>query len=321
MEVGATVTHADCASADGVGMAPHSWSQVDPIKFMVRQGPNYSKHKRKDRSTGGSFYELRAMDWYKASHKVDGVAKLAAATALPEAQFSHPSVPSLLVVNVQLPTESPDLFKSGKKLDGPTLHAVFYFTLKEETAKALEDLESATPSVRLLAEYFRRAESEPAMRTRFKAIAVVNNQDVINMARLISPFNGKPVLITESGSLMRGSRTPTAAAAAIAGEEGGAAESVPVVGSNGGSSNGGGGGGGGGNSFGPGEFLELDVHVRKWNFMARKGLNKLTPKFGLINVSVAFLIEGREDAELPEQILGCATVNCFDISKARDISA
>lgn len=105
MEVGATVTHAECASADGVGMPPHSWSQVDPSKFMVRQGPNYSKHKRKDRSTGGSFYELRAMDWYKAGQKVDGVAKLAAATALPEAKFSHPSVPSLLVVNVQLPTE------------------------------------------------------------------------------------------------------------------------------------------------------------------------------------------------------------------------
>lgn len=51
-------------------------------------------------------------------------------------------------------SQSPDLFKSGK-LDGPTLHAVFYFTLKEETAKALQDLGSAEPSVRLLAEYFR----------------------------------------------------------------------------------------------------------------------------------------------------------------------
>lgn len=105
MEVGATVPQTDCPSADGTGMPPHSWSQVDPSKFMVRQGPNYSKHKRKDRNAGGSCYELRAMDWYKASQKVNGVAKLAAAAALPEAKFSHPSVPSLLVVNVQLPTE------------------------------------------------------------------------------------------------------------------------------------------------------------------------------------------------------------------------
>lgn len=55
---------------------------------------------------------------------------------------------------VVLLLQSPDLFKSGK-LDGPTLHAVFYFTLKEEAAKALQDLGSAEPSVRLLAEYFR----------------------------------------------------------------------------------------------------------------------------------------------------------------------
>lgn len=67
------------------------------------------------------------------------------------------------------------------------------------------------------------------MRSRFKAIAVVNNQDVINMARLISPFNGKPVLITESGSLVRGTRKPSPAEAAAG--EGSAADGTPVVGS------------------------------------------------------------------------------------------
>ncbi len=105
MEVGATVTRTDCASADGVGMPPHSWSPVDPAKFQVRQGPNYAKNKRKARNAGGTFYQLQAMDWYRAGRKVDGVAGLASAAALPEAKFSHPSVPSLLVVNVQLPTE------------------------------------------------------------------------------------------------------------------------------------------------------------------------------------------------------------------------
>lgn len=72
------------------------------------------------------------------------------------------------------------------------------------------------------------------MRSRFKAIAVVNNQEKLNMARLISPFNGKPVLITESGSLERGTRKPSAAAeaaeSAAAGEgEGGPADDTPVV--------------------------------------------------------------------------------------------
>lgn len=142
------------------------------------------------------------------------------------------------------------------------------------------------------------------MRSRFKAIAVVNNQEVINMARLITPFNGKPVLITESGSLTRGARTPGAG-----GQGGGTPDPVPGPGGSEGAadsaSNGGGGSDGGGsssgssnNSFSADDFLELDIHVRRWNFMARKGLNKLSSKFGVINVSVAFLVEGREDAEV-----------------------
>ncbi|CAM9692877.1 unnamed protein product, partial [Sphacelaria rigidula] len=92
----------------------------------------------------------------------------------------------------------------------------------------------------------RRAETEPAVRKRFKALAVVNNLDAIKMQRLVGPFNGKPVLITESGSL----------------------------------------------------FLEMDVNVRQWSFLARKGLHKLEPKFGLMNISVGFLIEGRQDDEV-----------------------
>lgn len=104
MEVGATVAQVDCPSADGTGMPPHSWSQVGAEKFLVRRGPNYSKNKVKSPSSG-SFYELRAMDWYKGTSKVDGVATRLAAAGLPEAEFSHPYVPSLLVVNVQLPLE------------------------------------------------------------------------------------------------------------------------------------------------------------------------------------------------------------------------
>lgn len=91
----------DCSGADGTGMPPHSWSRLGAEKFLVRQGPNYVKNKRKGNSAG-SFYELQGVDWYRAGRKVDEVAKL---VDLPEPEFSHPAVPSLLVVNVQLPLE------------------------------------------------------------------------------------------------------------------------------------------------------------------------------------------------------------------------
>lgn len=52
-------------------------------------------------------------------------------------------------------TQGPSMLKKGSTQDGPTVHAVFYFSLREETARALDNLHSADPSVRLLAEYFR----------------------------------------------------------------------------------------------------------------------------------------------------------------------
>lgn len=102
MEAGAAVPQTECdAATDGTGMPPHSWSRVAAEKFLVRKGPNYVSNKRKDRSAG-SFFELSRMDWYKAAQKVDGVGNL---VELPKAEFGHSSVPSLLVVNVQLPLE------------------------------------------------------------------------------------------------------------------------------------------------------------------------------------------------------------------------
>lgn len=51
-----------------------------------------------------------------------------------------------------------------------------------------------------------RAESDSAVRKRFKALGIVNNLDVANLNPLMEPFNGKPVLTTKSGSLERGIR-------------------------------------------------------------------------------------------------------------------
>ena len=126
------------------------------------------------------------------------------------------------------------------------------------------------------------------MRKRFKALAFVNNLDQGGMRRLLSPVNGKPILITESGSLLRGTRRTSNA--------GGQGEFAPPMRGE----TKGDGGNWGGSSFATEEFLEFDIHVRKWNYMARKGLNKLIHKFNTLNVSIAFLVEGRDDSEVSE---------------------
>lgn len=105
MEAGATVPRANTHISDAVdneeSMPSHSWSTVKAETFAVRQGPNYAFHKNKGSSVE-SLYELRGVDLFKAKLKVDGVAE---SLDLPVAEFGHPTVPSLLVVNVQLPLE------------------------------------------------------------------------------------------------------------------------------------------------------------------------------------------------------------------------
>ncbi|CAM9977296.1 unnamed protein product, partial [Phaeothamnion confervicola] len=57
------------------------------------------------------------------------------------------------------------------------------------------------------------------------------------------------------------------------------------------------------------DCFEVDVNVRHWCYLARKGLHLLRPKFRAMALSVAFVIEGRDDdGSLPEQVLGCCAL-------------
>jgi hypothetical protein len=47
----------------------------------------------------------------------------------------------------------------------------------------------------------RRAPSEPEFRGRFKVIGIVKNLEALDLPGFISTYNGKPVLITRSGTL------------------------------------------------------------------------------------------------------------------------
>lgn len=131
----------------------------------------------------------------------------------------------------------------------------------------------------------------------------MNNLDVVNMRRLIGPFNGKPVLITESGSIFRGSRAAGGSGLRSSDSGGVGLRS----GSDGDASQAendardfvrGGHGAPGGAHFAADEFLELDINVRQWSFLARKVLQKIEPRFGMLNASIAFLVEGRQDNEV-----------------------
>ena len=60
-----------------------------------------------------------------------------------------------------------------------------------------------TAATSLFMKWCKTADFDSAMRSRFKCMALVRNLDAHNLA-WIKPYNGKPVLITESGTFRRG---------------------------------------------------------------------------------------------------------------------
>lgn len=56
-------------------------------------------------------------------------------------------------------------------------------------------------------------------------------------------------------------------------------------------------------------YIEKDIHVYKFAYMAKQCIHYLSSRCGQMNMQIGFVIEGREDNELPEALLGCVQVN------------
>lgn len=196
----------------------------------------------------------------------------------------HPDLPSLFIVNTQLPDGEPAMFNAAD--DGPSRSAIFIFALKPETVETLlsssismanNDIKGRTattskplpPALSLLCEYVKRAPTDADFRGRFKVIASCKNMETLNLPGFITNYNGKPVLITKSGTLHQG--------------EG---------------------------------YMEMDINVNRFSYVAKKGLNYLKTRFQSMTFDVGFVIEGRVDEELPEQMLGAAKLHRLDYNKA-----
>jgi len=111
-------------------------------------------------------------------------------------------IPPMIIVSCGMPSEEPSLF--GNEPDGPSFMAIFYFVIGEECLKELKaGIETASPAVKLLEEWCRRGESEPAFRGRFKAMCILDDIEKLGLPMPIPSYNGKPVLINKSGKFFR----------------------------------------------------------------------------------------------------------------------
>ena len=62
---------------------------------------------------------------------------------------------------------------------------------------------------------------------------------------------------------------------------------------------------------------ECDVNVHEFPFMVKSSLAAMRSKIRAAQLRAAFVVQGEADDELPERLLGCASVSGLDLDAAK----
>jgi len=191
------------APTESIQVQPHSYVQTDSSLFNLRIGPNYKRNKQKAPSAP-ALYDLYSMDFLYDSTALKNVSdkfKIPSIPGITDVSTGHAHIPPMLVINTWLPGEEPSVF--AKNTDGDTYSIPMVFVLSKDTLEQLKDIDTASPGVKLLSEWCRRAESEPDFKGRFKCMGQIEDIESTSIPKFIHGYNGKPALVTKSGTFTR----------------------------------------------------------------------------------------------------------------------
>lgn len=110
-------------------------------------------------------------------------------------------IPDVLVVHFMLPYDTPNVF--GQKDDGSGGECVYYLRPSQTFLDEISGRVPASPATLLFAKWCAECRTDEKMRSRFKCMALVRDINKHSLGMLKS-YNGKPVLITESGRVRQG---------------------------------------------------------------------------------------------------------------------
>lgn len=165
------------APTNSVEVKPHTYANTDASTFQLRVGPNYKKNKQKAPS-GRALYDLISMDFFYADAPLKNTSDKFAIPSIPgvtDVSTGHAHIPPMLIVNTWLPGEEPSMFAKNAADGGETYSIPMIFALSKDTLEQLKDIDTASPGVKLLSEWCKRAENEPDFRGRFKCMGMIEN--------------------------------------------------------------------------------------------------------------------------------------------------
>jgi len=196
-----------------------SWMPVPGSTFNLRVGPNYSYNKKKAPS-GSSLYEVVACRAFKSSQRTP-LTTMVDNMPLPyEELFPDGCVPDIfderiphfIILVFELPYKSPNILYP--KTDGKGGEIIFYLRptkrfLEESNALAVKSTNltrdnHVSASTQLFTSWCEKAETNSDWSGRFKVITFMKSLEKFSFANLLRPYNGKPVLISKSGLVRRG---------------------------------------------------------------------------------------------------------------------